>query len=124
MTNQEEIELKYPWINNQLFERLLQKENPNEQIEITNYTIEMGSSSIGMNFGSDIIRAKIDYFINEKNAREIRLIIKAELANPMDKTLLYDDDCFNREAHVYKYILPEVERILLEIGDHTKLSAK
>lgn len=130
MWQETEIQSLYPWMNMNLFQRILQKDFPSNVIKIQSYHIKSALAK-GKNFTSQMFRAFISYEIitnnddnNESNLREIRYIIKAGHSDLKQRAIFNEMNMFDKEIFVYQYILPEVYKLLENIGDETKLSPK
>ena len=111
----------YPLINNSLFEDIISK-NKQTQVIIDDFTL---ASAIGKgeNYGSNMLRAIVNYSTNDKNSKQsIKFIIKIETTNEKAAQLVRDIGAFEKEVTIYKDILPEVEKLLKKIGYNKKLS--
>lgn len=115
----------YPWLNNAFFEQILGNENPTENISVESVHIKPALNH-GENYASQMIRATVQYFINENfdDVQEIRFVIKALVINEAMARITKEFKMFDREVIVYQHIMPEVEKLLESIGDDTKLSPK
>lgn len=116
-----DLQLNYPWINISLFENLLRKDyKNNEIIVVEQFSLEPAIKK-GENFLSQLMRAKVDYNIN--NVRnQMSFVIKAQLVNAPES--LRQNELFSREIAVFEYVIPLAEGLLRRIGDNTKFSAK
>lgn len=126
----EEFERIYPWISINLFHRILQKEHPTFTVTITNYHLKPALKP-GENYASQMIRAKVTFTKQEKNASmkiiencEKSFIIKAIIRNEVVQELLEEINVFEKEIIVYEHILPAAEKMLLSFGDCAKLAPK
>lgn len=115
----------YPWLNNEFFEQILGNENPTANISVESVHIKPALNH-GENYASQMIRATVQYFINENfdDVQEIRFVIKALVINEAMARITKEFKMFDREVIVYQHIMPEVEKLLESIGDDTKLSPK
>lgn len=125
--NQEEIHQAYPWITMELFQRIVEKAFPKNVVHVEKYLIKTALGK-GENFTSQMLRAIVTYTIlnddgNDKS-REIRFIIKAPVTDCNIRKMIEDGGIFQREIINFELILPEVYKLLTEIGDDTKISAK
>lgn len=109
----------YPWINKNFFENILRKDVGNDNLTVTHFSIKAALGK-GENYSSQMIRANVNYKYNNKE-NTISLIIKAEL---IVNEVSAESGMFFKEIHIYENILPELHKLLLSIGDDTKLSAK
>lgn len=124
MWNKDEIQSMYPWICMDLFKRILEKDFPNITANIQSYDIKPALAK-GTNFTSQMFRAIIYYntTIND-GLHEMRYIIKAGHSDLKQRAIFDEMNMFQKEIIIYEYILPEVYKLLEEIGDTTRLSPK
>lgn len=115
----------YPWLDNEFFAKIIENENPTETITVTNVHIKPALNH-GENYASQMIRATVQYYINNNldDVQDIRFVIKALVINEAMARMTKEFRVFDREVTVYQHIMPEVERLLVSIGDNTKLSPK
>lgn len=129
----QEINLQstYPWIDIDLFQRVLAKDFPNNSIQIKSYHIKPALAK-GKNFTSQMCRAFISYTTitsdsndgDKSDLHEIRYIIKAGHSDLKQRAIFNEMNMFRKEIMIYEHILPEVYKLLDSIGDETKLSPK
>lgn len=115
------FEVNYPWICSSLFEKLLRQDyNSDDVIEVEKYVLEPALKR-GENFLSHMIRAKVDYKVNDSSTR-INFVIKAQLLDESQSA--HQNELFSREIAIFEYVIPRAEELLRRIGDNTKFSAK
>lgn len=113
----------YPWISKELFHKTLANEFPTHIIKVEKYTI-FAAVPDGENFGSQMIRAVVQYLL-DNSPREFRFVIKAMHYKEEVKKVANEMQAFQREIYIYKHVLPAIEKLLLaETGDDTKVAAK
>lgn len=118
------LQQQYPWISKDFFEKLLKKNYSDHRIHVKDYTIKAALQN-GENYTTQMIRSTVTFVMDgEKRDREIRLIIKAGLFNPQLKAAMDELRVFEHEIVVYTEVVPAVEKLLSDIGDDTKMSAK
>lgn len=120
-TNDNDLQLNYPWINISLFEKLLQQDATNNEIIVVEKFSLAPALKKGENYLSQMIRATVDYKRNNV-ANQINFVIKAQLMNAPES--LRQNELFLREIAVFKYVIPLAEELLKGIGDDTRFSAK
>lgn len=120
-SNCNDLHLNYPWINTSLFEKCIQKDHKNDDVIIIDSFTLAPALKKGENYLSQMMRAKVDYKINNV-ANQINFIIKAQLLNAPESLRL--NELFSREIAVFQYVIPRAEELLKGIGDDTKFSAK
>lgn len=114
----------YPYITNGFFERILRRELHDDSISVKDYTLKAALGK-GENYASQMLRVKVDYSSINKPTNEISLILKAAITNNAEMTALtHEMGLFRKEISSFKKIIPEVEKLLRSIGDHTQLSAR
>lgn len=127
MDSQENIDFSqlYPWISNEFFTRILRKNQSDATLIVHEYQLEAALAK-GENFGSQILRAKILYCKSDGDeSQRISLIIKAAIANnPQMDAFNAEMGWFEREIVIYQQIIPEVNKLLLSIGDVSQMTPK
>lgn len=118
----EQLQNNYPWLTKEFFQKILCCDNSNSIISVNNYAVKAALAH-GENYTSQMLRANVSYECDGKKC-EKRFIVKAALANKELKAMLDELRLFEKEIIIYQEVLPEVEKLLVSIGDHTKLSAK
>lgn len=116
----------YQWCNADFFHEIISKEYPDETISIENVNLKP-ALKFGENYASQMVRAIIQYrFGNAANdqLQEIRFVIKALLINEKMAELTKEYKIFDKEIIMYEHILPVVEKLLTEVGDHSKLAPR
>lgn len=119
---------QYNWIDNDLFQRILKKEHEPCTVQVLNYDLKLALKP-GENYASQMIRARV-YFTKQDPSSgasekgEISFIIKAIIRNDVVQELMDEMNVFEKEIIIYEYVLPAVERLLLNIGESGKLAPK
>lgn len=117
-----DFEVKYPWINGLLFEKLIRQDySSNDDIVVEKYSL-VPALKKGENYLSQMIRATVDYKVNESVANKMNFVIKAQLLDAPEN--MRQNEIFSREITAFKYVIPRAEELLKGIDDHTKFSAK
>lgn len=75
MTSTDDLQSIFPWINQELFQRILISEFPTHTVKVETFTISAAVPD-GENFGSQMIRAVVQYLF-DSNPKEYRFVIKA-----------------------------------------------
>lgn len=118
----------YPWLNNEFFHRILSKDYPNDGVTIEDYQAKP-ALSYGENYASQMIRVIVHYNVTNNNGNvkkncEQRFVIKALHINEEMARMTKEFKIFDKEIIVYQHVLPAVEKLLLSVGDDTKLSPR
>lgn len=117
-----DFEVKYPWINRSLFEKLIRQDySSNDDITVEKYSLAPALKK-GENYLSQMIRATVDYKLNESVANKMNFVIKAQILDAPES--MRQNEIFSREISAFKYVIPRAEELLKGIGDQTKFSAK
>lgn len=117
-----DLQLNYPWIDKSLFEKLIRKDyKNNETIIVEQFSLEPALNK-GENFLSQMIRARVDYKIDNSVKNQMSFVIKAQLVNAPES--IRQNELFSKEIAVFENIIPLAEELLRRIGDKTKFSAK
>lgn len=121
----DELQTAYAYINNELFRRIIQLEYRDTIVTIDHYQL-IGAIPKGENFASVIIRAIVHFTFDDDESQlcEKRFIIKAAHSNEKIRTEVSKFRIFEKEIQCYSEVIPEVQRLLYQIGDHTKLAPK
>lgn len=123
MVSENDIQTDYPWLNTELFTRIVKKVFPDNVIRVQKYIVKSALAK-GENFTSQMLRATVTYLVDENDtAQEIRFIIKAALSDLKVRDILDDMNLFGKEIANFQYILPEVYKLLESAGDYTRMSA-
>lgn len=115
------IKTKCPWLNKFLFEELIRRDNPNENVIVETYSL-MPAIPRGENCASEVIRAKVIYSTEKTSKKNINFVIKIQKSGVEES--FKQNELFLREIAVYRDILPRAEELLRSINDETRLSAK
>lgn len=109
----------YPLLSTDFFHNiLLKKVHPDaEAVRILGVTLKSALPA-GENFASEMVRAIIDYSVNDGAKVTKRFILK--MCSPSIDS--YVKGVFDRETNLYLDVLPKVEALLNSIGDNTKVA--
>lgn len=119
-----DFQVTYPWLTKKLFQGIIEKEFPENVVKTENFAINAALAK-GENFGSQMLRAIVSYTMDDKEViHEKRFIIKAPVIDLNVRAYLAALKIAEKEISSFKYILPEVYRLLEKIDDYTKMSAK
>lgn len=115
----------YPWISNSFFEQILRREHQDNTIVVTDYTLKPALGK-GENYGSEMLRVRVKYSSKkDPSADHISLIVKAAITSNADSAAIAAEmNVFHKEIIAYQKIIPEVEKLLRSIDDHSRLSAR
>lgn len=119
-----QLQRKYPWIDNSLFENLLRSDFPSGNIVVKSYLLKAALGK-GENYMSQMIRAIVNYTIDGA-IKQINFIIKAAMSSEgLDENMVNErKEMFNKEIGAYDEVLTKVDELLKEIGDKTKLHGR
>ncbi|XP_049281141.1 uncharacterized protein LOC125762719 [Anopheles funestus] len=116
-------ELEAPaWLNDEFFCNVMRESNNDPTIELTSACVLRPGTNKGDHYASVMFRTTIKYrstrFPEEKS---VNIIMKTKPeAEGMKKELLDDDGLFAIEIDMYSKTLPEMARMLKEIGEEYK----
>lgn len=114
----------YPWITKEFFQKILQKDRNAKYVVVTSFDLNEAIGK-GQNYGSDLIRATVHFAVDGAAAEQITLIVKTVIStNPAMAASFAELGLFRKEIAAYDQLLPEVEKRLRSIGDHSKLVPK
>lgn len=113
----------YPWITKEFFENILRNDQNNNNIKVEKISIKAALGK-GENFTSQMLRVKAVYSAINAENQEHSFIVKTTIPDPAIDAIINEMGLFDVESLVYKDILPQLEKLLQSIGDHTRLSAK
>ncbi|XP_063709214.1 uncharacterized protein LOC134837758 [Culicoides brevitarsis] len=111
------------WLNETFFERILRSFHENNKIFV-NRVVFHNNQMDGEHYASAIFRAKVFFNTSdsELEANSINLFIKTMPTEEGFKLdLIKKTDAFNTEMKMYEKVLPKMEKLLLSIGDETKI---
>ncbi|XP_052889239.1 uncharacterized protein LOC128297603 [Anopheles moucheti] len=119
--NQDELEAP-AWLNDEFFRDVMRESNNDPSIELTSACVLRPGTNKGDHYASVMFRTTVKYrsarSIEEKS---INIIMKTKPeAEGMKKELLDDDGLFAIEIDMYSKTLPEMARMLKEIGEEYK----
>lgn len=114
----------YPWITNEFFQKILQKDRNPKHVVVTSFQLNEAIGK-GQNYGSDLIRATVHFAVDGAAAEKVTLIVKTAISsNPAMAARFAELGLFRKEISAYDRLLPEVEKRLRSIGDNSKLVPK
>lgn len=114
----------YPWITNEFFQKILQNDRNSKYVVVTGFQLNEAIGK-GQNYGSDLIRATVQFAVDGADAEQIPLIVKTAISNnPAMAVRFAELGLFRKEITAYDRLLPEVEKRLRSIGDNSKLVPK
>ncbi|XP_065354375.1 uncharacterized protein LOC135948848 [Calliphora vicina] len=113
------------WINEEFFEGVLQQYENNKNIKITDLAISPASVK-GDHYASIMFRCKVSYNSNtSENIQHKSLILKTMPTEDGPKRdMLKESSLFETEIGMYSKALPNIEKLLAENGEPTKLAAE
>ena len=110
------------WLNDEFFRDVMRESNNDSSIELTSACILRPGTSKKDHYGSVMFRTTVTYQskrLAEEKFVDIIMKTKPE-ADGLMKDLLDDDGLFVVEIEMYSKVLPEVTRLLKEIGEEYK----
>lgn len=113
----DEIFLKYSWLNNDFFEKILSKDEK-EKINIEKFSVQPALLN-GENYSSYLIKAIVDYTIGYTNNTK-QFIIKANLGEELTRSR----NVFAKEIYIYQTIIPQFENALKTANNSNRLTPK
>lgn len=120
----DQFSVNYPWISNAFFEKILRREHKDDTIIVNDYTLKPALGK-GENYASQMLRVRVNFTsIKDPSANHISLIVKTVVGNAEVAAVSAELNVFHKEIYTFQQIIPEVEKLLLSIGDHSRLSAK
>lgn len=111
------------WLTFDLVENLIRKSEANNELKLKTFIVH---DAIGKaeNFCSNILRISATFCSESSLAQTRDYIVKSSLE--IDHFDLLNDEVsyFPKEIVIYDQILPEVQRLLLSIGDTTQIAPR
>lgn len=122
MLEENEFQLMYPWLENDLFNRILRKDFPNNRVNVQKYHVKpaLGKNE---NFSSQMLRVFVNYTIDNEDSHQIhemRYIIKAGHSDINVRAAFNEMGYFHKEIIYYEYVLPELHKLLKSIDDNAQ----
>nr|XP_029724745.1 uncharacterized protein LOC115264852 [Aedes albopictus] len=114
---------KYPFITKEYLESVLRKSHKCSSIVVQDFTV-VPALGKGQNYSSDILRVKISYVEDGSDPKNVTFIIKASLDSEELADMIEEYDVFVREAAIYNTVMPQVDRLLGNIGHKNKLAPR
>ncbi|XP_052889240.1 uncharacterized protein LOC128297604 [Anopheles moucheti] len=121
--NQDEHEAP-AWLNDEFFRDVMRESNNDPTIELTSACVLRPGTNKGDHYASVMFRTTVKYrSARSLEEKSINIIMKTKPeAEGMKKELLDDDGLFAIEINMYSKTLPEMARILKEIGEEYKFA--
>ncbi|XP_050070197.1 uncharacterized protein LOC126558261 [Anopheles maculipalpis] len=116
-------ELEAPtWLNDEFFCNVMRESNNDPTIELTSACVLRPGTNKGDHFASVMFRTTVKYRSKRtKEEKSVKIIMKTKPeAEGLKKELLDDDGLFAIEVDMYSKTLPEMARMLKEIGEEYK----
>uniref|UniRef100_A0A182JZL4 CHK kinase-like domain-containing protein n=1 Tax=Anopheles christyi TaxID=43041 RepID=A0A182JZL4_9DIPT len=116
--NQDELEAP-AWLNDEFFRDVMRESNNDQTIELTQACVLRPGTNKGDHYASVMFRTTVTYRSKRTNEeKSVNLIMKTKPeAEGLKKELLEDDGLFAIEIDMYSKTLPEMARLLKEIGE-------
>lgn len=99
------------FISKELFEKALRNGLQNNDIAVTDLSVQMGTSS-GDNYCSEIYRAAVTYTKSGIRNNKISLIVKSMPFLEHRGPILDDLEVFDKEVKMYTETLPRMSRLI------------
>lgn len=116
---------QYPFIKNELFERILREDESDPTIKLAHYTLEPAVGK-GENYASVILRVTVNYmsFTDESDSmmRTRKFIMKVNLPKSEVLDKMEEFNVFQREIIQFRDNLPKVQKIFEKYGETVKLA--
>ncbi|XP_055696322.1 uncharacterized protein LOC129797599 [Lutzomyia longipalpis] len=100
------------WLNNEYIEKALRQYEYDPNLQITACEI-VPATKVGDNFASVIFRANITYVTKGKTVTTTLIMKVAD----SQKAFMQDVPLFQTEINIYLKVLPEMQRLLNQLGD-------
>uniref|UniRef100_A0A182XXG8 CHK domain-containing protein n=3 Tax=Anopheles stephensi TaxID=30069 RepID=A0A182XXG8_ANOST len=116
-------ELQAPaWLNDEFFCNVMRESNNDPTIELTGACVLRPGTNKGDHYASVMFRTTVKYRSScTKGEETLKIIMKTKPeADGLKKELLEDDGLFAIEVDMYSRTLPEMARMLKEIGEEYK----
>ncbi|XP_055706849.1 uncharacterized protein LOC129803968 [Phlebotomus papatasi] len=111
------------WLNQPFFENILRKRKKEDGIFVDSLQLEFVGGK-GENYASTLYRGQFNSTLN-RNKRRYSMIIKTTYEdNQLANDILSEYNIFKQEMEMYDQILPEYQRLLRTIDDHSQISPK
>uniref|UniRef100_A0A3F2YWK7 CHK domain-containing protein n=1 Tax=Anopheles epiroticus TaxID=199890 RepID=A0A3F2YWK7_9DIPT len=119
--NQDELEAP-AWLNDDFFRDVMREANNDPTIELTSACVLRPGTNKGDHYASVMFRTTVTYRSQcSKEEKSVNLIMKTKPeAEGLKKDLLEDDGLFRIEIDMYSKTLPEIARLMKEIGEEYK----
>lgn len=114
------------WMDQSFFERVVREMEKDSSATVENFKVAAGSNP-GDNFASSIFRGNIDFKskFTSNETKSISVIIKTQIASNLGfHDYIKDSPMFRNEMEMYSKVLPEIEALLLSVGDKDLLWPK
>ncbi|XP_041787140.1 uncharacterized protein LOC121602442 [Anopheles merus] len=121
MYNQDELEAP-GWLNDEFFRDVMRESNNDPTIELIKSCVLRPGTNKGDHYASVMFRTTVTYRSQRSNEEmSVNIIMKTKPeADGLKKELLDDDGLFAIEIEMYSKVLPEMTRMLKEIGEEYK----
>lgn len=111
------------WLTDSYLEDVLQKYLKDDQVKIIKFDIKPATSN-GENYASIMSRIKVKCSGSKQKSQELSFIMKYSYeSDPYIAKIMSGYDVYNTEMKMYEQILPQLAKVLNEIGDKDKLFA-
>uniref|UniRef100_A0AAG5CU48 CHK kinase-like domain-containing protein n=1 Tax=Anopheles atroparvus TaxID=41427 RepID=A0AAG5CU48_ANOAO len=110
------------WLNDEFFRDVMREANNDPTIELTSGCVLRPGTNKGDHYASVMFRTTVKYRSKRSDGEQsINLIMKTKPeAEGLKKEMLEDNALFDIEIRMYSKILPEITRLLKEIGEEFK----
>uniref|UniRef100_A0A1I8JVS0 CHK domain-containing protein n=1 Tax=Anopheles quadriannulatus TaxID=34691 RepID=A0A1I8JVS0_ANOQN len=121
MYNQDELEAP-GWLNDEFFRDVMRESNNDPTIELIKSCVLRPGTNKGDHYASVMFRTTVTYRSQHSSEeKSVNIIMKTKPeADGLKKELLDDDRLFAIEIEMYSKVLPEMTRMLKEIGEEYK----
>ncbi|XP_062123626.1 uncharacterized protein LOC133837000 [Drosophila sulfurigaster albostrigata] len=110
------------WINQEYFEAVLQKDEPN-CVKIVKFT-PVAAIPPGENFTSVMLRIHLDLSMNDGSTKHKTYVVKTMLPEDRGGKQVKEVGIFDKELQMYQKYLPQFEAIYKDAGEEIQLAPK
>jgi hypothetical protein len=114
------------WMNQSFFEKVVKEMEKDSSATLQDFKVAAGSNP-GDNFASSIYRGKIEFKskFTGNETKSVSLIIKTQITSSLGfHEFIKDSPMFRNEMEMYSKVLPEIQALLLSVGDKDLLCPK
>lgn len=122
MSTQCDYSKKFPWINNEFVQNLIEKTTNDKNVILKSFFTENALRG-GENFSSYMLRLKASFHHRNEEKEQI-FILKIGQDFEEFAVVCEESALFEKEIEIYTKILPELENLLQSIGQHCQFAPR